>query len=341
MKSLTNLELLSNIRALAQEERRIGVELLHHIREIDARKLYGEKHSSLHEFLVQELKYSDGAAHRRIQAMRLLRDLPETEAKLSSGEITLSTASQLQNFFRAEKKLGTTYASAAKRELLSKIEGKSTRQTEGLLAAISLQAVPRERERTLNESESSITFVAGSELREKLMRLRGLVAHKNPCPSYAELFEMLADIALQKLDPSKSEPLTAGKQLAQPTEPTLAYAKRAPHLLRAPSPQSTHGTCKFQPIQPSRYIPTALKRLTWSRAQGRCEFLDSNGRRCTSSYALEIDHKIPVGRGGIASEANLQLLCRSHNAHKNLGDYGFVWRRPGDLRVAREGTGKI
>ncbi len=301
IKSLTNLELLTYTRALASEERKLGVEILHHIREIDARKLYAERHASLHGFLVQELKYSDGAAHRRIQAMRLLRDLPETEAKLSSGEITLSSASQLQNFLRAEKKLGTTYAPAQKRELLAKIEGKSTRQTEGLLAAISPKAIPREKERTLNESETSITFVAGQSLREKLARLRGLTAHKNPTPTYSELFEMLADIALENLDPSKAAPARTKKATTVVAE---TISEKSP-----------------------RYIPTALKRLTWTRAEGRCEFRDEQNQRCRSNYALEIDHRIPVGKGGTASEENLQLLCRSHNGYKNLRDYGFTWQR--------------
>ncbi len=342
MKSLTNLELLGNIRALAQQERQLGVELLHHIREIDARKLYADRHASLHEFLVQELKYSDGAAHRRIQAMRLLRELPEAEDKLKSGVITLSTASQLQNFFRAEKKIGATYSIQEKRELLTQIQEKSTRQTEGLLAAISPQSVPRETERALNETERSVTFVMPMRLSEKLSRLRGLIAHKNESPTYAELFEFLADMAIEKMDPSLKPMPKARKKYPNleksrtPDAPTAGDATPASaEKLNAPEKFTTDGmpsalskpSIRQLPDRPSRAIPAPLRRLTWTRAAGKCEYRDCDGRRCSSSYALEIDHKIPVGKGGPATEENLQLLCRSHNAHKNSRDYGFQWRR--------------
>ena len=94
------------------------------------------------------------------------------------------------------------FTSAQKRGLLTQLEHKSSHHTEGLFAAISPQAVPREPERLLNEKETSVTFVAPARLTEKLGRLRGLLAHRNASPSYAELFEILADIALEKLDPS-------------------------------------------------------------------------------------------------------------------------------------------
>ena len=320
LKSLSNQDLLSKTHALAADERKLNVEILHHLREIDTRKLYAERHSSLHEYMVKDLHYSDGAAHRRIQAARLLRDLPEAEAKLKTGAITLTTASQLQNFFRAEKKLGTTYAAAEKRELLAQLEDKTSRQTEGLLAAISPQAIPRERERALNETETSVTFVVPARLTEKLARVRGLLAHRNASPSYAELFEILADIALEKLDPSlrsrraRCAPIKLERTSVQPS------LNPAPYAHPSPSPRSTHFP---------RYIPAELRRMTWTRAGGRCEFNDQSGRRCTSKYALEVDHIRPIGLGGNAASENLQLLCRSHNAYKNRGDYGFVWRQAG------------
>src|SRR5690606_13044895 len=60
---------------------------------------------SLHEFLVKELQYSDGAAHRRISAMRLVGDVPEAKESIASGALPLTTASQVQNFFHAENHL--------------------------------------------------------------------------------------------------------------------------------------------------------------------------------------------------------------------------------------------
>jgi hypothetical protein len=105
LKHLSNPELLTQTQALVHQERRLGVEILWHLREIESRRLYAERgYSSLHTYCVQELKYSDGAAHRRISAMRLLKDLPEVEEKIQSGALSLSTAATLQDFLRAEKR---------------------------------------------------------------------------------------------------------------------------------------------------------------------------------------------------------------------------------------------
>ena len=87
VKTLQDHELLSRAHALAQDERRAGIALLHHLREIERRRLYARSHGSLHEYVVRELGYSDGAAHRRISAMRLLQVVPELEAKLQSGAL--------------------------------------------------------------------------------------------------------------------------------------------------------------------------------------------------------------------------------------------------------------
>lgn len=79
--------------------------MLHHLAEINSRKLYLEQgFSSLFDYAVRELGYSEGAAYRRIKAMKLCQDLPGTEDRLQSGMLSLSTASQLQVFFEKQVK---------------------------------------------------------------------------------------------------------------------------------------------------------------------------------------------------------------------------------------------
>src|SRR5437879_6503065 len=80
LKSLSNEDLIIQTKLKAQQERELTLEVLHFLREIERRRLFAQRgYSSLHAFCVEELKYSDPAAQRRIQAMRLLRDLPKTE----------------------------------------------------------------------------------------------------------------------------------------------------------------------------------------------------------------------------------------------------------------------
>jgi hypothetical protein len=206
LKTLQDHELLSRAHALAQDERRAGIALLHHLREIERRRLYARSHGSLHEYVVRELGYSDGAAHRRISAMRLLQVVPELEAKLQSGAVSLSTASQVQNFVRAEKRMTGSEASAQDlRSLVAAIEGKSSRQTEAMLAARSPQVAMaiRERPRSIDGSNLQVTVVLSAELQEKLQKLRDRFSHQNSNSSLAEQLEMLADFALRKMEPSK------------------------------------------------------------------------------------------------------------------------------------------
>ena len=105
IKLLNNQELLSRTKILVQKERDIHIQVLHHLAEINSRKLYLEQgFSSLFDYAVRELGYSEGAAYRRIKAMKLCQDLPGTEDQLQSGMLSLSTASQLQVFFEKQAK---------------------------------------------------------------------------------------------------------------------------------------------------------------------------------------------------------------------------------------------
>lgn len=47
-----------------------------------------------------------------------------------------------------------------------------------------------------------------------------------------------------------------------------------------------------------------------------CEYIDPiTKRKCSSKYQLQIDHIIPVARGGDNESTNLRILCRTHNLH--------------------------
>jgi 5-methylcytosine-specific restriction endonuclease McrA len=63
----------------------------------------------------------------------------------------------------------------------------------------------------------------------------------------------------------------------------------------------------------NRHIPQALKDEVYARDEGRCAFVGSDGRRCNSTWNLEIDHIKPFAKGGKHSIHNLRLLCARHN----------------------------
>ena len=71
---------------------------------------------SLFEYVVRELHFSKGCTWRRIMVMKLCREVPGIADKLRSGELNLTTASQLQN---AIEKRARRVAREAAREAAS------------------------------------------------------------------------------------------------------------------------------------------------------------------------------------------------------------------------------
>jgi len=60
----------------------------------------------------------------------------------------------------------------------------------------------------------------------------------------------------------------------------------------------------------------------WKRDKGRCAFVAPGGRRCNSRWDLEIDHIVPVARGGGNEPGNLRLLCARHNRLEAEREFG-------------------
>ncbi len=64
-----------------------------------------------------------------------------------------------------------------------------------------------------------------------------------------------------------------------------------------------------QEREPSRMIPSAVKREVWARDGGACVI-------CGKTTELHFDHDVPFSRGGASDVANVRLLCARHNLEK-------------------------
>ena len=296
LKNLSDEGLLAQTKNLAAEERRITTEVLLHLREVERRRLYASRgFSSLFAYCVQELKYSESSAQRRIASMRLLREMPQIEEQIQTGELTLSVISQAQTFFKNEN-----LTPEKKTEVLEKLENKSSREAEKILVGMAKKpVVPRERVKPVSPEQSELKFVVSEEMLRDLEKLKGLLAHQMPQPSLAELFQFAVKLALKKLDP------------AQKTEKPLPASE-------------VHSAT-------TRWVPTSIKTQIWKRDQGRCTYVDpKSGRKCGSNFRLEMDHAKPFSLGGETSPENLRLLCRTHNqleARNWLGDWVGKYRK--------------
>jgi hypothetical protein len=72
----------------------------------------------------------------------------------------------------------------------------------------------------------------------------------------------------------------------------------------------------------SRAIPAQVRREVFRRDEGRCAFVDAEGRRCESAWQVEFHHCVPYGRDGPHSTDNVELRCRAHNQFEAEVEYG-------------------
>jgi 5-methylcytosine-specific restriction endonuclease McrA len=359
MKHLSSVELLARTKSLVAEERRATVALIEHLEEISRRMLYAEMgYASLWEFATIELGLSEGAAQRRIQAMRLVRDVPSAKALLETGKLSLSNAAKVQSFRQAEKKQGRTRDAQL---LVAQVETLSQRDCEKKLYEISPQSMPRERDRIVAAtSERELTIVVSPELHDQLQRIKGLLAHTLPNATYADLLQYMATETLTRLEKKKgiAPKETENNKLTQATIAAAAdvgcvtgthagdkgclnstgvlvpsEATKAEARLSAQGWPGTTGEVRKHespakvvakaalPVGQRVYLSATIRREVFGRSGGQCEYT-SQGHRCTSRYSLEMDHVQPLALHGSNDIKNLRILCCVHNtqqAREKLG----------------------
>jgi 5-methylcytosine-specific restriction endonuclease McrA len=204
----------------------------------------------------------------------------------------------------------------------------------------------------VSPTQTEIRFVADDELMQKLQKIRELDGHVQSNASYLELFHRMADLTLNKLDPMAKK-----TKLAQTLNPSVSLERTAATVVSSTQPVAASKVDPPEPVsqntppaelepqealleshnsrpsaQPKktnpRYIPAALKREIWSRDQGQCTFQSADGKRCSSRYALEVDHIVPLALDGQTKLSNLRLLCRAHHQHQALIQLGPQKVRP-------------
>jgi hypothetical protein len=120
LKLFSKQELLNQTQFLVQEERKLGLQLIDCLREVECRLLYAELgYPSLWEFCTRHLGLSEGDTHRKISVMRLAREVPQVKEALETGKLSQSSAAQLQTFFKAERKNGQKHSLQKKEEIIA------------------------------------------------------------------------------------------------------------------------------------------------------------------------------------------------------------------------------
>jgi hypothetical protein len=328
LNHLKDKDLLTQMMRLIQSERDLLVSVLHHLREIERRRLFADLgYSSLFDYAVGELKYSEGQAGRRIAAMRLLKDLPadaaaRIETKITTGELSLSNVQQASSFFRDQSLAEPRRIINAedKLQVLELLENKSVRAGQKELLRLSPEfAMPKEKERVITDTATEVRFTMSDALKIKLESVRALLGLKGANMSYAALFDAMSDLSLAALEAKKF-----GKKRAQSLQTDLPKEKALP------STQAVNNSAAAEaPTAPSngasnntRYIPQSIKHFVWQRDRGVCT-------NCGTRRHLNYDHVRPLALGGGTTPDNLRLLCFQCNQRAGMRTFGVDKMRAG------------
>ncbi|MGD8895343.1 MAG: hypothetical protein PVJ73_04835 [Acidobacteriota bacterium] len=290
LKTVSDDALLRRLFELVRQSRRVEADLVAHIAEVEARRLFArEAASSMFDYCRQVLHLRENEAYLRITVARASRELPVILTMLRDGRLHLSGIARLVPHLTRQNREAVLKRAAGMshreiRELVRELDpkpdapttvrrlpdraaGKDGGNTLQLGAPrvespeMPLLAASPTRHATapvrpaavepLAPSRYKIQFTASAALREKLERLQALMRSSVPDRDLAKIFDLLVTEKLERLE---------ARRFAKTKSPrkSLSETDKAPK---------------------SRYIPAAVRRAVHDRDEGRCTYRDRHGRR--------------------------------------------------------------
>ena len=342
LRSIPDRELTSRLEELRRAERAGCVEILHHLNEVERRGLHLRLgYASLFAYCTERLHYSESAAARRVQAARCLRRFPRVAPLLQSGEINLITLGLVANIV----------TEATLDPWLDRIRGKTQREVEAIAATVRPPLTLRDRARVVNVAVPSASplplaptapasagastscapmFASSSDASSQSgapSEPGGLVnSFANSQTGGKESFTIVATqpkVYIQFLaDQSFMAKYRTAAALLSNKIPKLTFEavfvalieefirRHAPterHLRREHAAARGHNAADRAPV------PLRTRDAVFTRDNGRCTYVGSDGKRCDETIRLHVDHIRPIARGGTNDALNLRLLCARHN----------------------------
>jgi hypothetical protein len=335
--ALPSSALANRLAELCGEERNVQVDFLLHLDEFDHRRDWAAAgYGSLWVYCLEVLHLRESAAGRRIGAMKALRRFPSLEAPLRDGRLCLSTVNLLAPVLTDDNVV----------ELVERAAYLSKAETERLVVSLRPRVAPRDGVRLVTSTRVGASTVpvasplpptsgpsdAGAPL--------ALASPTAPVPERAEVRPVSADryslrVTIDAGCKAELDRLVA--LLSHSTRGDLAEVLREAircalvkhgKLKGAVAPERTKAPRKKGADAPEvasddpRFIPAAVKRAVWRRDCGCCAWVSPDGKRCGSTWNLQLGHIRPVALGGQSTVENVRLECLSHNSFEAVRVFG-------------------
>ena len=331
-----------SIKNLLNEERRINIQILELLWEIERRKAFCELgYDGLYSFCVKELKLTESQAFQRIQAMHALKSVPELKEKIESGSMSITTVAQVQVFLRQEQLHGNPRSNNEKKELFSHFENKPSKQVKKELLELKGKRVKTLLTLELDEETENLWTQFKSETTHSTQG-DSLNSFKLLLNNWYQNKEKQNDNQHQSKIKSKS-PLNAKNKTSTPI-PTEMECDSLINTSSNPQPPTPNNInlqrTSSGSTQVSRYIPAANRRTILNnnlKSQEVKQSIKANSlanqnashpkpfrcENCNSIHAIQIDHQKPLAKGGTHQIENLRILCRNCNLYEGIRHYGL------------------
>ena len=338
--SASLVALMDEIECEIRAERRSTAKIVRCLAVIDSQRLYLQLgFSSLYDLVTRRLGYSSSAAMRRIKAARVAIAEPTVIAKLESGELNFATIDVLSDFVNEPPLL---------KDLAEEFCGRSREDAEKIVASLRPVAKSAVRDRVIpvvvaatsiesplfdtTEQNSKyfranaqselrkceefgerpderfyLSFAASKEVKEMLDRARQLMFNGEPV-TFEKVVGTAVNFYLSRHCPKE-------RQKRREERAAKIAAQKAKAVTRSGEKSTTGGTS-------ARQVRVTVRDRVLERDGFQCSFVSEAGERCGCRADLEIDHIIPIGRGGSSAESNLRTLCRAHNLASACDVYG-------------------
>jgi hypothetical protein len=290
------MNIVNHLRNLRRREHACTVEIVESLVTCNRERAYLDHGcSTIWDFLIRELRYSNAAASRRYKAMKCAEKFPQVIEMLREHRVSLSSLA------KAESLLGEV---RDPEELLERIAGKSQREVEQIITLERpVSKKPREVVRRVAvekpEPQNDPLFTAPTEPVEQRVTVRTSLTEEN-----YDTFERARAVISRKHPGATVEDVL--------NELVGFYLKK-----KAPRKRT-----KRKPRSRTRHIPIATRDAVMLRDKERCTFRSKSGRRCNATHGLQIDHIKPYALGGTHEPENLRVLCAAHNRHAARKTFG-------------------
>jgi hypothetical protein len=223
---LGNARLLVGLKELVKRDRVIEADLLAHLGEVEARRLHLEQGcTSMFDYCVKELRFSESVAYKRIGVARAARKFPSVAEAIAQGELHLSAACLIAPHLSKETVAGWLEAARHKK----------SREVRQLVA----DRFPREAVRSSVRRVGSGTRLEGLE---GVAPLGGAVPRKSTAESAGSAAAGSARSRFSESSESPGPPISVDREVRRPIATT--YPSPSEANVRARASVNTNGSTR-------------------------------------------------------------------------------------------------